>query len=153
MNTNTPRDFPHTNSLPAEGTVVTKPSRVPKPPKSVAVASAERLLRAQQLVNEGSYLLADEWAYIYANTAGVPGYEIVRGGQCPCKDATVGYARRHGILCVHAEAERILRQQRGQRGPTDGPRGCFHCSGPLVESEDGMACPRCDSGARVGVAR
>lgn len=116
--------------------------------KNVAVASAERLLRARQLVQEGAYLIGPDWTYVYANSAGVPGYEIVAGGECPCPDRQKGFARRHGIRCCHEEVARILRQQPPDdpRPPVPSPR-CFHCAGPLVPSRDADVCPTCDAGA------
>ena len=79
--------------------------------KQAAEARGERLARARALVEAGAYLETAGAVYVYSDRPGIPGYTVERG-ECPCPDATVGYAAVWlGRRCKHAEVARLVEER------------------------------------------
>lgn len=65
---------------------------------------AARLAAGAALVAERAFVVtAGRVVLVFSDAPGVAGY-TVEHGRCPCPDATVGFAARHGLACKHAVA-------------------------------------------------
>lgn len=69
--------------------------------KDLRRAIAERTERGRALLAARAYVRTEETVLVFAESAGVAGYEVV-AGTCSCPDARVGYAAAHlGGRCKH----------------------------------------------------